>query len=342
MGSLSQIVPVPLWLSPSAVRMLPAESTKVRPYGVIYKITNLVNGKIYVGKTKRKYPTARWQEHKKCAIEYNGHPRGKTYFYNALRKYGVENFRFEVIDQAFANSELLAKEMYWIATLQSTNRCVGYNSTYGGESGIPTPETLEKMRGRPCRPETRAKISAAQKGKKQPVTEAVLAAWAARKGKTPTPKMAEHFARMRTHPIGLGTKRTEEQRQHMREGICRSWTSERRAKASEKAKIRMAGKPCPYIPTTEERKRLGALQRLRWESMSPEQKTAEKLKMSLARKGKKQKPEAVAKRAASIKAIWTPERRAAWAERMRQSGVVKNIRQAGRAPWSRRFEKEVA
>ncbi len=57
---------------------------------VIYKITNTINGKAYVGQTVQSNPRARWYQHKENAKKQK-HP-----LYCAMRKYGVHNFKFEI------------------------------------------------------------------------------------------------------------------------------------------------------------------------------------------------------------------------------------------------------
>lgn len=323
-------------MSEQAQATIPA--TSERPYGVIYKITCAVNGKIYVGKTMRSRPTRRWSEHKDCALRHANNPRGQAYFYNALRMHGIENFAFEVIDHADSEPLLLAKEMYWIAALGSTRRNIGYNSTYGGESGVPTPETLAKQIGRPCRTETREKIRAAQKGKPREHSEAFYAAMAARKDRPLTPAEAAYRERMKTNPIGRGTKRTEEQRRRMGDGIRKAYASpELRAKVSAIHKASHAENPRPgHRLNEEQRKRLSESTKRRYANMSDEARKELSIQCSARNKGRKPSPETVTRRAATNRAKWTPDKRAAWAERMRTSDVVKNITK------SRRSVKEAA
>lgn len=59
----------------------------------IYKITNKINGKLYIGYSKR--PSARWYDHKKYACKNK-----KGVLYDAMRKYGIENFVFDIIYQS--------------------------------------------------------------------------------------------------------------------------------------------------------------------------------------------------------------------------------------------------
>jgi group I intron endonuclease len=84
---------------------------ETKPYGVIYKITNLIDGKVYVGQTKQK-PERRWSQHKK-------EKRGNCAIHKAINKYGKENFIFEVIDSANNQEELNNLEMDYIKKLDS-------------------------------------------------------------------------------------------------------------------------------------------------------------------------------------------------------------------------------
>jgi group I intron endonuclease len=72
-------------------------------YGVIYKITNMINGKIYIGQTKQK-PNHRWNNHK--SLSNNKKKHKNMAITSAIAKYGKENFTFEVIDHAFSYDEL--------------------------------------------------------------------------------------------------------------------------------------------------------------------------------------------------------------------------------------------
>lgn len=97
-------------------------------YGYIYKITNLVNNKIYIGQAID--IQKRWREHLNCAKK-----QINTVLYKAMRKYGTTNFTIEQIDTASTKEELNNKEIYWIKKLNSINPEVGYNLTAGGTGG---------------------------------------------------------------------------------------------------------------------------------------------------------------------------------------------------------------
>lgn len=92
----------------------------------IYKATNLINGKIYIGFDSN-WPQRMW-EHKSPS----NYKTGKHKFYRALRKYGINNFHWEVIYQSQDKQHCLTiMEPFFIKEFDSY-KC-GYNSTLGGE-----------------------------------------------------------------------------------------------------------------------------------------------------------------------------------------------------------------
>lgn len=98
--------------------------------GYIYKITNSKNGKIYIGKTELPDPIERWNEH---LHDYKIHRCEKRPLYDAMNKYGVEHFEFEVIEETDNSEE---REKYWINELRTYigfKDCNGYNATLGGD-----------------------------------------------------------------------------------------------------------------------------------------------------------------------------------------------------------------
>ena len=88
----------------------------------IYKITNLVNDKVYIGQSARGV-RERFTRHIHDAMS----ERLDTHFARAIRKYGPENFVVEVIDTADTQEELNRKEQYWIREYDSVHH--GYNET---------------------------------------------------------------------------------------------------------------------------------------------------------------------------------------------------------------------
>ena len=127
-------------------------------YGYIYKTTNTVNNKIYVGQHK--------------ASTFNDQYKGSgIYLKRAIKKYGVGNFNVEFLDFANSREELNKKEIYWIDKFNSRNQDIGYNVSPGGESWpIMTDEIKQKLsiahKGMVISEETRKKISKANTGHK--------------------------------------------------------------------------------------------------------------------------------------------------------------------------------
>lgn len=95
----------------------------------IYKITNQVNGKVYIGQSV--CIERRWNEHKARAFNLNNKDYDKP-FYRSIRKYGVGNFNLEVLEEC-KQEELNEKEMYWIKYYDATNKKRGYNIKLGGD-----------------------------------------------------------------------------------------------------------------------------------------------------------------------------------------------------------------
>ncbi len=99
----------------------------MKNFGIIYKITNEVNGKIYVGQTIRSM-NDRWTDHKRDAVNGVDYP-----LYFAMRKYGVENFNIVCLDSASSLDDLNQKEKLWIKELNSLCKNEkGYNVVIGG------------------------------------------------------------------------------------------------------------------------------------------------------------------------------------------------------------------
>jgi hypothetical protein len=127
---------------------------------IVYKITNLLNNKIYIGKDKTNNPN------------YFG---SGLLIRNAIKKYGKENFTKDILEFCSSEEQLNEKERYWIDYYKSYNRDIGYNLTLGGDGGdtftnsLKQEQTKEKLRqnstGKKHSEESRLKISKAREGK---------------------------------------------------------------------------------------------------------------------------------------------------------------------------------
>ena len=112
-------------------------------YGIIYKVENLIDGKIYIGLTTSKYGFKGryhgegiqgmykyYKNRKDRGFNYNRH------LYYAIEKYGFDNFKItERFDIAFSKEELDIKEKTYIALYKSTQEEYGYNLDLGGSRG---------------------------------------------------------------------------------------------------------------------------------------------------------------------------------------------------------------
>lgn len=123
----------------------------IEVYGVIYKITNIINGKCYIGQTtigiKKRYNNAGvgieriYRYYKLCKENTN---YCNKHLLRAFEKYGVENFELiEKFDIAFSKTELDIKEKHYIDLFNCMNN--GYNLQEGGSNGKMSKETRKKM-----------------------------------------------------------------------------------------------------------------------------------------------------------------------------------------------------
>lgn len=93
----------------------------------VYEHVNKINGKRYIGYTGRK-PTSRWGE----KGQYYRKDRN-PFFFNAIQKYGWDNFEHNIIQTNLSFEEATKLEKFLIEQYQTTDRTKGYNITLGGE-----------------------------------------------------------------------------------------------------------------------------------------------------------------------------------------------------------------
>lgn len=91
-------------------------------YGVIYKITNKLNNKSYIGRKKI---------YSKNYNDLHNYFGSGIHIINSIKKYGIENFKKEYLDVAYSDEELDKKEIYYIEKYNTFKE--GYNATKGGE-----------------------------------------------------------------------------------------------------------------------------------------------------------------------------------------------------------------
>jgi len=182
---------------------------------VIYKTTNLVNGKIYVGQSIHDNET------------YLG---SGTYIKIAIRKYGRENFKREIIERCKSKEELNDRELFWIKNLNSIDRTVGYNVSLTPD-GIYSETSRNRQKsflGRKHTDETKNKIRNALTGKK---------------------KTESHIKKIKDRSYDKSFMKTDEYRKKMSNSVSgekngmygKHHSSSTRKKISERAKGR-----CPW------------------------------------------------------------------------------------------------
>lgn len=120
--------------------MIDLEIKIKKPLIGIYKITNLLDSKVYIGQARN--IKERWQCHLNN-LTNNRHCN--NHLQNAWNKYGAENFKFEIIEEC-EESELNEREIYWIDYYGGCNSNNNYNLMAGGNcGGSPSIETRQKL-----------------------------------------------------------------------------------------------------------------------------------------------------------------------------------------------------
>lgn len=140
----------------------------------IYKITNLLDNKVYIGQTNN--PGIRWSNHKSDAkLNKRNYP-----LYNSMNKYGIDNFKYEAIQICNTQEEADQLEKDLITQYKSQDRNFGYNIAPGGSRVSHSQETKDKLSqqkrkfyqkrlqetGQKITEEERQKLSISHKGQK--------------------------------------------------------------------------------------------------------------------------------------------------------------------------------
>jgi len=132
----------------------------------LYRITNLLSDKVYIGQTVNS--GRRWSDHK-----WLSRRKPEQYIHNAMNKYGIENFLFEVIAECKLPDDANESEKQLIVQYDSRNPEKGYNLAPGGETawntGLPTKQ--QPMYGKHHSENSRKKISESNIGKLNPHSE---------------------------------------------------------------------------------------------------------------------------------------------------------------------------
>jgi len=113
-------------------------------YGIVYMYTNLLNKKVYIGQTVR--TIAKRRSDHLMVIRYSYKKGQNMPFILAVKKYGFENFKEDILFSAFDKESLDWAESYFMNQFNSLDKKFGYNLKSAGSSGKHSPETIEKIR----------------------------------------------------------------------------------------------------------------------------------------------------------------------------------------------------
>ena len=183
--------------------------------GVIYKVTNKINGKIYIGQTINF--KKRQQSHILHALRYNS----ETLFHRAIRKYGIDNFEWKIVYTCeldkINNEESILDKMEKQLILENNSyfeNGLGYNMDYGGNNhiGRKVSESARKKMRKPKSLEARRNISISKIGNKNSVGN---------KNNLGKKLSEETKEKIRQSAIGknVGKKRTPEQIENHRKSV---------------------------------------------------------------------------------------------------------------------------
>ncbi len=129
----------------------------------LYVHTNKINNKVYIGITNN--IERRWRNK---GIEYKPKKENTRPFWNAICKYGWDNFEHEVIQDNLMFEEACELEKYYIKLSQSTNRIYGYNIAIGGNGGRIYENHPKGMKGKHHTDEWKKEHSERMKGENNP------------------------------------------------------------------------------------------------------------------------------------------------------------------------------
>lgn len=170
----------------------------------IYIIRNLINGKAYIGQTKN-------FAQRKAAHKYEARRGDKRHLYVSMRKYGIENFEFSILEECSLDI-LSEREQYWVDVYDTFNPEKGYNLTKGGGWHPRTDETRKKISdshlGKKLTEEHRQHISESQMGRtsgmlnKTHSLETKMKMSKSAIGKKKPPRTKEHRENMRQAKLG--------------------------------------------------------------------------------------------------------------------------------------------
>lgn len=206
--------------------------------GCIYKITNLINGKVYIGQSIN---------FKNRMYYYNGSlAKGQNKLHNAFKKYGINNFIMEQIAFGKKGEDLDNLEVFNITSYDSIKN--GYNCESGGTNGYShSAETRRKLsearKGRVISEETRRKISESLKG------AIVSQATRDKIGKKSRGRVFSQESKQKMRESHLGNSHKQESKDKISKGLRQAYTDGLRSLiVSEDTKAKISNTLMGHIP----------------------------------------------------------------------------------------------
>jgi group I intron endonuclease len=184
---------------------------------IVYKTTNLINGKIYIGQDSNADP------------KYFG---SGNLLKKAFKKYGIESFKKEILEECTSKKDLNDKEKYWINFFNSTNKKIGYNISEGGTGGKLTivewkkGKTYEEAYGEEKAKEIKNRLSEKRKGKKRNFVNI-------------TPEDMGKKISASLHALNI--ERTDEYKKNVSKGVKKFYETEEGKKNKEKLREAKTG-----------------------------------------------------------------------------------------------------
>jgi group I intron endonuclease len=249
--------------------------------GCIYLITNIINNKGYIGQSRYEDPLKRYNEHWYSALNR----KTKGLLYNAMRKYGKDNFKFELLCIC-PRISLNNMESYWAEQLETYmwDNPGGYNMVWcGNEMRTGIKHTIKTKKLQSLLAIHRGKyigykISKALKGRK----------WSQNERKKHQIISHDLEFRKKIGNFHKGKIISQEQRKLLREAMLKWWTSERKHQRSESMKGRKHSEESKNLMSIKQKGKKvtpETREKLRKANLGKKASEEAKTKMSIKRKG---------------------------------------------------------
>lgn len=244
-------------------------------YGILYRITNKIDGMSYIGQTRQSLEK-RWGQH----CQKSNSKNKCTYIYNAIQKYGAEFFEVEILAKANNKEELNYRETYYIKLFNSLAPN-GYNLKTGGHNTIYSKESKNKIseslkgrtawnKGIPMSEVAKDKLSHRNKDQRRsPLTEFKAGQTSPFKGMSHSEKTKTTISESKKEqiPPNKGKKCSEETKKRISES-CMGRSSGHKGKKHSFESIEKISKAKKGQPSLNRKQVIDIVNGMVWESAS--------------------------------------------------------------------------